>query len=271
MDRFNRQLHPDERKWAKDNAKEFAEFYAEKTGKELTDEQAQRMLLASGYRLVDDMASKGVAGDKYAVAFISANAGSLFSATAEERRDPGPLGGPLTPEQRAMPAHNPNPQLGMAAGAGLGLVAVGTVAPVVATGWALGTAYDYGSDTLNYSSGLSDSPPDVRKSVGVGGIFAAFSPMGLTMTHFGKGIGAKIVAGTYNAGRAGTASFGASSIYSPDQNPGLAGGLGFGSAALSPIVRYAVPGRVGIFVDSVIQITPGSLQKIIENSHKETK
>ena len=163
VDRFNRQLHADERKWAKDSAKEFAEFYAEKTGRELTDEQAQRMLLATGYRLVDDMASKGVAGDKYAVAFISANAGSLFSSTPEERRDPGPLGGSLTPEQKAMPAHNPNPQLGMAAGAGLGLVAVGTVAPVFATGWALGTAYDYASDTLNYSSGLSKDAPSVGK------------------------------------------------------------------------------------------------------------
>lgn len=54
------------------------------------------MLLASGYRLVDEMASTGIAGDNYAVAFIGANAGSLFSATPEERRNPGLLRGPLT-------------------------------------------------------------------------------------------------------------------------------------------------------------------------------
>lgn len=229
------------------------------------------MLLASEYRLVDDMASRGVAGDKYAVAFISANAGSLFRATAEERRDPGPLGGPLTPEQRAMPAHNPNPQLGMAAGAGLGLVAVGTVAPVFATAWAAGTAYDYGSDTLSYSSGLSNDEPSVGKSLGVGGITGVLSPLGLPITHFGRGAAGKIVARMSNSGLAGTAAFGSSAIFSPSQNPGLAGALEFGAASGGAFVQNAIPGRSGIIINGIIKLTPGAFQKIIENENKGEK
>jgi hypothetical protein len=72
---YNRQLHPDERKWAKDNASKFAEYYKEQTGQTLTADQAQQMLLANGYRLVDAAASKGPGGDAVAVAYISQNAG----------------------------------------------------------------------------------------------------------------------------------------------------------------------------------------------------
>ncbi len=77
-DRYNRQLHPDGRKWAKDNATKFAEFYGEKTGQTITADQAQNMLLANGYRLVDAAASKGPGGDPVAVAFINANGNELF-------------------------------------------------------------------------------------------------------------------------------------------------------------------------------------------------
>lgn len=74
-DLYNRQLNPKEHDWAKDNASRFAEFYKEQTGQTLTVDQAQQMLLASGYRLVDAAASAGPApdGSKYATAFISQN------------------------------------------------------------------------------------------------------------------------------------------------------------------------------------------------------
>ncbi|CAN0620615.1 protein of unknown function [Burkholderia multivorans] len=78
VDRFNRQLHPDERQWAKNRAKDFAKFYEDKTGQKITAEQAQNMLLADGYRLVDAAVSKGPGGDQVAVAYISGNAGGLF-------------------------------------------------------------------------------------------------------------------------------------------------------------------------------------------------
>ncbi|MEK6422629.1 MAG: hypothetical protein V4801_23820 [Burkholderia gladioli] len=84
VDRFNRQLHPDERQCAQDKAKDFAKFYEEKTGKAITLEQAQNMLLANGYRLVDGMASKGPGGDPAAVAYISQNGDGLFHATSAE-------------------------------------------------------------------------------------------------------------------------------------------------------------------------------------------
>jgi filamentous hemagglutinin len=98
-------LHPDERQWAEKNAMEFASVYKEKTGQDLTPEQAQNMLLANGYRLVDAAASKGPGGDAVAVAYISQNVGNLFSATSAEYNSPflfGMPGNSLTPEQIAL-------------------------------------------------------------------------------------------------------------------------------------------------------------------------
>lgn len=130
-DRFNRQLHPDERKWAKDNAKEFADYYEKSTGKTLTVEQAENMLLGNGYRLVDAAASKGPGGDKYAVAYISQNGGSLFS-TSDDYYKPflsGGKGGQLTPEQAALPGAKPaiEPDYVSANRSGAGLAANATL------------------------------------------------------------------------------------------------------------------------------------------------
>ncbi|WP_230949838.1 hypothetical protein, partial [Burkholderia stagnalis] len=136
VDRFNRQLHPDERQWAKDKAKDFAKFYEEKTGKSLTADQAQNMLLANGYRLVDAAASKGPGGDAIAVAYISQNGDGLFHATSAEYNSPflsGNKDGSLTPEQRALPGAVANPKAGLVIAGGL--VTAG-LAPEIAAGLA---------------------------------------------------------------------------------------------------------------------------------------
>src|ERR1700761_5967608 len=90
LDRFNRQLHPDERQFAKDSASKFAQFYKDQTGQTITADQAQQMLLASGYRMVDASVSAGPApdGSRYATAFISQNAGNMFRATTAEYNSP---------------------------------------------------------------------------------------------------------------------------------------------------------------------------------------
>ncbi|WP_321936866.1 hemagglutinin repeat-containing protein [Burkholderia cepacia] len=141
VDRFNRQLHPDERQWAKDKAKDFAKFYEEKTGKSLTAEQAQNMLLANGYRLVDSAASKGPGGDATAVAYISQNGGGLFQATASEYNSPflsGNKDGTLTPEQRALPGSVANPAAGLVIVGGL---ATAGLAPELIAGGSAGVSY----------------------------------------------------------------------------------------------------------------------------------
>lgn len=64
------------------------------------------MLLTNGYRLVDAAANKGPGGDATAVAYISQNAGSMFTATTVEYNSPflyGNKDGSLKPEQRALP------------------------------------------------------------------------------------------------------------------------------------------------------------------------
>ncbi|WDD93023.1 hypothetical protein Bsp3421_003068 [Burkholderia sp. FERM BP-3421] len=112
-------MHPDERQWAKDKAKDFAKFYEKNTGKEITEEQAQNMLLATGYRLVDAVASKGPGGDLVAVAYISSNAGGMFQKD-QYYNDPFKFGnkdGSLTPEQKALPGAIANPALGIAGAA----------------------------------------------------------------------------------------------------------------------------------------------------------
>ncbi|WP_196488992.1 ESPR-type extended signal peptide-containing protein, partial [Burkholderia stagnalis] len=106
VDRFNRQLDQSERDWAKSNAKDFAKFYEDKTGQKITVEQAQNMLLANGYRLVDAAASKGPGGDSVAVAYISQKGDGLFQK-GQAYNDPFKYGnenGSLTPEQAALNA-----------------------------------------------------------------------------------------------------------------------------------------------------------------------
>ncbi|MCA3236579.1 MAG: hypothetical protein INH06_30410, partial [Cupriavidus sp.] len=128
-------LHPDERQWAKDKARAFAAEYEDKTGKPITVDQAERMLLASGYRIVDAVASKGPGGDATATAFISRNGGGLFSATTTEYNNPflnGLANGALTPEQRALPAAVANPVAGLAIAGGIVAATPGTAAAAVA-------------------------------------------------------------------------------------------------------------------------------------------
>ncbi|WP_175820073.1 polymorphic toxin type 22 domain-containing protein [Burkholderia sp. BCC0419] len=107
-DRFNRQLHPDERKWAQDRAKDFVAFYKQKTGQDITIDQAQNMLLVNGYRLVDAAASKGPGGDSTAVAYINQNGGGLF-AKDQYYNNPlmfGNKDGSPTPEQVALASNS---------------------------------------------------------------------------------------------------------------------------------------------------------------------
>ena len=79
-DIYNRQLHPDERKWAKDHAKDFAAVYEKATGRSITQDQAENKLLANGYIRVDSAAASGGTGyDATAAQYLTQNAGGLFT------------------------------------------------------------------------------------------------------------------------------------------------------------------------------------------------
>ncbi len=172
VDAYNRQLHPDERKWAQRKAQDFVQYYKDQTGRDLTPEQAQNMLLANGYRMVDAVASKGPGGDPVAAAYISQNAGSLFTATTAQYNNPflnGNSNGKPTPEQLALPGGTATIQpdyvainrsgAGLAAGSAFNL-ATGQVysgggmtlplAPAGSIMW--GTVINKGSDTASYGS-----------------------------------------------------------------------------------------------------------------------
>jgi len=157
----NRQLHQSERDFAKQNAKKFAQYYKDKTGQTIDDKRAEQMLLGDGYRMVDAAANKGPgvagpAGDAVAVSFLAQNGKGLFQATKEEYNNPGKLGGPLTPEQAALPGAVGNPVLGLAAaGAITGGAALAGVGMDAVIGGAMNTYAAYKAAQASYWMGTA--------------------------------------------------------------------------------------------------------------------
>lgn len=112
VDRFNRQLHPDERKWAKDNAKAFADYYKKETGQTISAEDAYQRLLSAGYADVDKYASDMGTSDQKAKQFITWKAPSNLFQKDDQWNDKlagGNVDGSQTPEQQArFGAKNPS-------------------------------------------------------------------------------------------------------------------------------------------------------------------
>lgn len=265
---FNRQLNDPERQWAKENSRRFAAAYEEKTGRTITGEHAEKLLLGTGYMMVDDKAKAGPGYDLVAAQHISENANGLFRATAAERGDPGRLGGPLKPEQFALPGHEANPELGLAVGAGVGLFALGAVAPAAAVAWAAGTAYDYAGDTLSYRLGLTDTAPNIRKSLTVGGASGAAAPLALPLITLGSSTTGKVVVGTYNALLSGTAASLGAAITNPG-DPSMAGGMGAASYVASALVQSQLPTPLGGITGHLIQVFSGPAQAAIERAARD--
>lgn len=265
---YNRQLDDRERQWAKDESRRFATAYEEKTGRAITVEEAEKSLLGTGYMMVDDKAKAGPGYDVVAAQYISENSGDLFKATAAERADSGPLGGSLMPEQLALPGHEAHPEIGLAVGAGVGLIALGTVAPAVAASWAAGSVYDYAGDTISYRLGLTDTTPSVGKSLTVGSLSGAAAPLALPLTTLGSGTAGKVVVGTYNALLSGTAaSLSAAVTNSGDLS--MAGGTGAASYVASTFVQSQLPTPVGGLTGHLIQVLSGPVQTAIEGTARD--
>jgi filamentous hemagglutinin len=105
VDANNRQLHPSERTWAKDNAAKYRQYLADKTGEQISTEEAYQRLLSAGYAVVDDAAGKTGKSDETAKRFIGEAApAALFAASTAERANPfqnGNANGSYSPEQQA--------------------------------------------------------------------------------------------------------------------------------------------------------------------------
>ncbi|MED5596360.1 two-partner secretion domain-containing protein [Janthinobacterium sp. P210006] len=101
----NRQLHPTERQWAKENAKKYMQYLSEKTGEKISLEESFQRLLSAGYAVVDDHAGRAGKSDEVAKQYISEKKPKeLFVATAAERANPflnGNKDNSLSPEQQA--------------------------------------------------------------------------------------------------------------------------------------------------------------------------
>jgi len=105
VDINNRQLHPSERAWAKKNAAAYRDWLADKTGTNISTEDAYQRLLSAGYAITDTHAQNTGQSDPFAKQFISENSpANIFNATAAERNNPflgGNSDGSYTPEQQA--------------------------------------------------------------------------------------------------------------------------------------------------------------------------
>jgi filamentous hemagglutinin len=232
------------------------------------------MLLASGYRLVDAAASAGPApdGNRYATAFTSQNGGGMFRATSAEYNSPflyGNADHSLTPEQKALPGHDAHPQVGIAAGGALAMVAAGSVAPVIATGWAINSLYDYGGDSIAYLTGLSKNAPDASKSLTVGFVAGLASPAALPLNTLGNGIGAKAAVATYNAALNGTAAFGGNAVANPSSDPSANAATGAASYGIGTAAQTFMPGWVGNITNHIIQTLSGPAQTAVQNAGKK--
>ncbi|WP_372342071.1 hemagglutinin repeat-containing protein [Paraburkholderia aspalathi] len=147
-DLFNRQLHPEERTWAMQHANDFAAYYERTTGQAISSTDAQNMLLANGYIRVDNAAASGPGYNAVAAQYLTANAGSLFSATPAQMASPlsgGNPDGTPTPEQMALPGSTAHPAIGLAIAGALAapaiLPALAAIpgAPILSSGGALGS------------------------------------------------------------------------------------------------------------------------------------
>ncbi|MGF6244870.1 filamentous hemagglutinin [Paraburkholderia sp. GAS38] len=147
-DLYNRQLHPEERTWAMQHANDFAAYYERTTGQAISSTDAQNMLLANGYIRVDNAAASGPGYNAVAAQYLTANAGSLFSATPAQMASPlsgGNPDGTPTPEQMALPGSTAHPAIGLAIAGALAapaiLPALAAIpgAPILSSGGALGS------------------------------------------------------------------------------------------------------------------------------------
>ncbi|WP_249277654.1 hemagglutinin repeat-containing protein [Pandoraea sp. PE-S2R-1] len=248
VDRFNRQLDPRERTWAKDNAQAFADFYRKRTGDAISVTDAENLLLAGGYRLVDAAASSAPGADRYATEYISKNSGSLFSATAAERKNPGLDGketGASTPERRALnTSHVPN------------------IEPL---SWAVsvGVYYGFGGEFEVGFTGIS--PTEARLGFGVG--IGAHG----WLTGSGQGANADLV--SYGASpKIGDYRIGSSMSTSAILGP-FAGQIGGGAGLFSNIQGTPLTGgywqaKGGIAIAPTVGIGVEAKVNIIEFSYK---
>ena len=181
-DFYNRQLHPDERQWAKDHAGDFAAFYEEKTGRAISDAEAQKMLLANGFIRVDRAAASGPGYDNKAAQYITDNAKGLFSRTDYEYKHPrlyGNADGSLSPEQLALPGAKATPGVGVAAAVAIGAGVAAAPAAAVAVEACLANPVLCANEVANLGAEViaSEAMPagtgaGVAATVGVGKVVA---------------------------------------------------------------------------------------------------
>ncbi len=124
-------------------------------------------------------------------------------------------------------------------------------------------AYDYMGDAYSYRTGLSTDQPNFTKSY-IAGVFGGLAyPFSIADKAIeGMSRAGKIAATGFNATVAGTAAFGAAGVAHQD-SPGIAGGFGAAATTMGSTAKLLFPGRLGNFLNQMIQGAAGPLQSAV--------
>ncbi|SIO44100.1 hemagglutinin repeat-containing protein [Paraburkholderia phenazinium] len=259
---YNRQLHPDERTWAMQHANDFAAYYASVTGQTISSTDAQNMLLANGYIRVDNAAASGLGYNAVAAQYLTANTGSLFSATPAEMANPqlgrNPDGTP-TPEQLALPGSTAHPAIGLAIAGALAapaiLPALAAIpgAPILSSGGVLGSgawASPVGigviTGAVNASSQYIQSgtinPVDVGYAALAGGVGTAGGLLWNIAVNAGTG-----AADTYTNNKISGKSDGIATGSLVNAGAAIVGyGIGLTAQNLLPATNWFIPNNIPV-------------------------
>jgi hypothetical protein len=79
----NRQLHHSERDGAKENKEKYQKYLEDKTGEDVTPEEAYQRLLSAGYAIVDRVADQSTLLDMLGIAAAPELAGNIAGTLAK--------------------------------------------------------------------------------------------------------------------------------------------------------------------------------------------
>ncbi|CAB3755762.1 hemagglutinin repeat-containing protein [Paraburkholderia solisilvae] len=285
VDRYNRQLHPDEYALAKKDAK----VAAQRLG--ISEQQAEGRIVAEILRNSDKQTSDASGGvhdyeiravvgcerlncDAYKndPQYTNHDYNSQYIANNQQAYDAGQsqLGKGKTYDQLVAANYDKDP-VGNTIARAFGTLLAGSVAGGLASVWAAGTAFTNVGDALSYQFGLSADQPSYKNAAVAGVVAAATSPLLLPLNALGGSFGTKTAIAIYNSAVSGTGAFGTTAITNPGSSPDLSAGLGMAGALLTIGGKAILPSAMGSVIDTGMQILPGPAQAAIEKNGQKAK
>jgi filamentous hemagglutinin len=152
---------------------------------------------------------------------------------------------------------------------GAPVAALALIGPEAVAAAILAGGFDYEGDAVSYAVGLSKDKPDFTKSYITGIVNGAMYPFAMADGAIAAmGTAGKVAANTYNAGVAGVTAFGSAAI-THQSSPDASASFGAGAAGLGGAVKTLFPGKMGNFLNNVIQGLSGPFQNAVTPPSKK--